>query len=222
MRSKIIACSLLLAACKSAPADEKLELGPFDSGQLKITWFRFELPVSLAVDNPEAINQYLRVKGAVEWESHWRAIFSHSWLRQRGYKAEEYLRHVPNLRTAYSDFGFPDDQVRKMVATFVKGGLLRLADVDPAGLTKEWFDAILKTPPTAESYKGGVVYARILVVESDKARKTILLNAFRNDPAQFEVARKLHGQAAQLMSLYSPEVAGARVEKPEDKPKKPK
>lgn len=191
-----------------------VNLGPFDSKILKISWFRFaQLVGQVDVGGRQAYK-------AVRWEPQWFGIFSHGWLRDRGARAEAYLAGVPDLKVTFSDRGFPDKDVQRMIKYLILSAhLTEVPDIDASMLTKEWFSKIQKLPVSEESWSREVGLAKILVVESDKGKRIFLHRTLRDNPQWLAKSRKLHSEAAALMATFVPELAGRSVDPAIDKEK---
>lgn len=186
----------------------KVNLGVFDSNVLKISWFRFaQIAGEVQVDGKTMTKP-------IRYEPQWFGIFSHGWLRERGYRAgEDYLKHVRDLKTVFNDMGFPNADVRQMVGYLMtKAHLMELPEASPAMLSEEWFKRIEKMPVSPDTWNREVGFVKILVVESDKGRRVMLHYSFRNDPGLLAKSRVLHTEAARLMSTFAPEIGGRRTD----------
>lgn len=196
----------------SLPGLEKIDrynvdLGIFNSNVLKISWFRYAQIVG------EVQVEGKRMVKTVRWEPQWFAIFSHSWLRNRGATAEKYLEHVRDLKLVYSQYGFPDMDVQRMVKYLIlSAGLKDVPDAGSTLLNREWFDRMQRMPISQESWDREVGLAKILVVESDKGCRTMVHYSVRDDPALMTQSKALHTEAARLMAAFVPDAGGMRVD----------
>jgi hypothetical protein len=242
MRLKIIGTSFILAlwACQTAnppassgktgsqdhtelgmkPVDmSKIDLGPFNSKILKISWFRFAQIFADVSENGKTVTQRVR------WEPQWFGIFSYDWLRERGFRAhEDYLTvrdpktgksawALPDIKMFYNDMGFPDADVRQMIANLMLNAhLMEIPEANPALLSPDWLRRMQRMPLSDQAWEREVGLVRILVVESDKGRRILLHYSTRDNPELFAKSKKLHGEAGRLVANYAPQSGGMKID----------
>lgn len=182
---------------------EGVDLGPFDSDVLKISWFRV---VPVMEPSPGERVQGVVERGAPEY----LVIYSHGWLRRHGLRTREPLiKNIAMLNWGYSPEGVTNDDARHMAGFLIQHGLLSLPEAGPE-LGPALLADLLARSKDPGQYLDHWRWARLIVVESDRKRLVICPYLFRHRSDLLAIYQKLDQIVSQLMLLNAPR-AGVRA-----------
>ncbi|HLG42906.1 MAG TPA: hypothetical protein VI643_06035 [Planctomycetota bacterium] len=201
--SLLIACSVVAGCASVETAKKPLELGEFDSNVIKISWMRIA-PIM------EAEQTARGTKGTIlRGEAEYSVVYSYGWLRKHGKRTrEEHMKGVGAMMMGWSEEGIPDEHMRGFVAQMLRLGLTKLPvagpELNPA-LIKQ-LRQLSQDPLRYYEWQ----WARIVVVQTEKANYVVMPYLFRNRKDLLDVYKPIDNYVFSFMTPLAPRV-GMRV-----------